>query len=114
MPVRIEINPQKIQVKVTGAWDNGLSKLSSEILADCNEYCKRDTGTLVMSSYIHSRLDRGLLIWQTPYALRQYYEIRTAHPDVNPKATWRWCEAAKNKHFARWNRLAQKALGENL
>jgi Minor capsid. len=114
MPVRIEISPNKVQVKITGAFGKGLFALSSEILGDCNEYCKYDTGALVMSSWIHSQLDKGLLIWQTPYAKRQYYEIQTAIKDTNDKASWKWCEAAAAEHKDRWNRLAQKALGDNL
>lgn len=114
MPVHIEISPQKIQVKVDEAWENGLEMLSTEVLADCNEYCKRDTGTLILSSWIHSLLDKGLLIWQTPYARRQYFEIETASTDSNPKATWKWCDAAKARWLERWNRLAQKALKDNL
>lgn len=114
MPVKIQISPQKIQVKVDEAWENGLEKLSTEVLADCNEYCKEDTGTLILSSLIHSRLAEGKLIWQTPYARRQYWGIRTASKDKNPQATWKWCHAAKAKWLERWNRLAQKCLKENL
>ena len=114
MPVRIDISPQKIQVKVDTAWENGLEKLSTEILADCNEYCKEDTGTLILSSWIHSILEKGLLIWQTPYARMQYWGIRTASKDKNPNATWKWAEAAKDRFLERWNRLAQKALKDNL
>ena len=114
MPVHINISSQKIQVRVDEAWENGLQKLSTEILADCNEYCKEYTGTLILSSWVHSQLSRGKLIWNTPYARRQYWGIRTAHKDKNPQATWKWCHAAKKKWQERWNRLAQKALKDNL
>ena len=107
MAVRIKIDGNKIQAKIDNTWKNGVEMLSSQILRDCNRYCKEDTGMLIMSSFIHSRLDQGLLIWQTPYAARQYYEIRTAYHDVNSEATWRWCEVAKNLHGADWARMAQ-------
>ena len=81
--------------------------LASIIRTDCNKYCKEDTGMLIASSLIHSRLGEGLIIWQTPYAARQYYAIPTAYHDVNPNATWRWCEVAKNNHKAQWARQAQ-------
>lgn len=70
-------------------------------------YCKEDTGMLIMSSYIHSDLKHGRLVWSTPYAARQYYEIPTAYHDVNSNATWRWCEVAKQNHQADWGRQAQ-------
>lgn len=107
MAVRIEINENSIRAKIDNTWQNGLEMLSSQILRDCNMYCKEDTGMLIMSSYIHSRLKEGLLIWQTPYAARQYYEIPTAYTDVNPQASWRWCEVAKQNHIDEWGRQAQ-------
>lgn len=107
MSVRIEINANSIRARMDDAWKNGREMLCSQILKDCNRYCKEDTGMLIMSSLIHSRLKDGLLIWNTPYAARQYYEIRSAHPDVNSDASWRWCEVAKNNHLADWQRQAQ-------
>lgn len=107
MAVRINIDGNTIQAKIDNAWESGLEMLSSQILRDCNFYCKQDTGMLIMSSYIHSDLKRGLLVWQTPYAARQYYEIPTAYKDNNSNATWRWCEVAKKNFSADWGRQAQ-------
>lgn len=108
MSVRMNLNNAKILQKVNHPLgEAGLEMLSSQILKDCNKYCKEDSGTLIASSYIHSQLNRGLLIWQTPYAARQYYEIRTAYKDVNPNASWRWCEVAKENHKERWAQQAQ-------
>ena len=107
MSVKFNIDANKIQVKMDNAWKNGLEMLSSQILRDCNRYCKEDTGMLIMSSYIHSDLKNGRLVWQTPYAARQYYEIPTAYHDVNGEASWRWCEVAKKNHRDRWARQAQ-------
>lgn len=110
MAVRIQINANSIQAKIDNIWESGLEMLSAQILKDCNLYCKEDTGMLIMSSYIHSRLKEGLLIWNTPYAARQYYEIPTAYKDVNSNATWRWCEVAKKNHLADWGRQAQAIM----
>lgn len=107
MAVKMEINGDTIKYKIDRTIKNGMGMLASEILRDCNKYCKEDTGALIISSYVHSRLNEGLLIWQTPYAARQYYEIRTAYPDVNSQASWRWCEVAKNNHLEKWKRQAQ-------
>lgn len=111
MPVKIEINPSQVQAKVTTAWKKGLYDLSNEILADCNEYCKEDHGTLIASSNTSSRPQEGKLVWQTPYARRQYWEIRTS---LRPGRTWKWCETAKRKNLSRWKQLALKGLRENL
>lgn len=111
MPVTIRIDPDKVGAKVMGAWRDGLKDLSEEILADCNEYCKEDQHTLIDSSIDHSRPEEGKLIWETPYAKRQYWAIKTS---LTPGRTWKWCETAKRKHKSRWKDLAERKLRENL
>lgn len=110
----IRINKSAVEAKVMAAFNKGLAVLSEEILNDCNQYCKEDSGTLIASSLMHSLPAQGKLIWQTPYARRQYWEIRTAYTDVNPGASWKWCEVARRKHFDRWQRQAQRLLEMNL
>lgn len=110
MPITIQINKHAVEAKVKGAWDKSLPLLAQEIRDDCNDYCKEAEGYLKASSMSHSVLEKGQIIWQTPYARRQYWEIRTAHKDVNPKATWKWCEAAKSACKGKWQIQAQKLL----
>lgn len=111
MPVHIDIDPNKCGIRIMEAWSKGLGDLSAEILEDCNEYCKVDQHTLINSSYVHSVLDQGKLVWETPYAKRQYWEIKTA---LTPGTTWKWCETAKRKHLRQWTVQAEKALKGNL
>ena len=108
MSVKINIDGDKIAYKIDRTIKNGMAMLSAVVLHDCNKYCKEDTGALMISSYVHSKLDEGKLVWQTPYAARQYYEIRTAYKDVNSNASWRWCEVAKTNHLDRWQKQAQE------
>lgn len=107
MSVKITIDEQKIKATIDNTWESGLEMLSSQILRDCNEFCKEDTGMLIMSSLIHSDLKHGRLVWNTPYAARQYYAIQTANPSPNHNASWRWCEVARNRYHDRWARQAQ-------
>lgn len=111
MPVKIKIDAQKCGARVMTAWEAGLPVLSSQILGDCNQYVKRDRGTLEASSYAHSRLTEGVLVWATPYAARQYWEIQTS---LTPGRTWKWCETAKRRHLSEWQRIAEKGLKDNL
>lgn len=111
MPVRINIDPNQCAAKVEGAWKKGLFALSAQVLGDCNQYVKYDQGQLEKSSEEHSKLGEGRLIWQTPYAKRQYWEIQTS---LTPGRTWKWCETAKRKCKDTWRRIAEKALRENL
>lgn len=114
MPIRVEINQTAVGAKITGAWSKGLALLTEEIMGDCNKYCKEDTGILKASALTHSLPKEGKVIWQTPYARRQYWEIQTAHKDKNPRATWKWCEAAKQACKEQWRKQAQRALEMNL
>ena len=114
MPVRIDIKPGTVTAHVMGAWKKGLALLSNEILNDCNQYVKWDSGDLMASSLTNSKLSEGKLIWQKPYAKRQYWEIKTAYKIPNPNATWKWCEVAKKRCIDRWQQQAQKILEMNL
>lgn len=109
MGVRIHINKAAVKQKLIRQWDEKtLPALSEQILTDCNEYCKEDTGALIASSKLHSEPQKGRLVWSTPYARRQYWEIRGASHDVRPQASWRWCLKGKQLHLSTWRKLAQK------
>ena len=117
MPTKVKINidRKRVAAKIEGAWGKGLPLLSEEILTDCNEFVKVASHTLEQSAIIHSIPAEGKLIWQTPYARRQYWEIQTAHHDINPNATWKWCEVAKKKYAnGKWQKQAQKLVEMNL
>lgn len=113
MPVKIKIDPNQVGARVMGTFNNEvLPALSEEILADCNEYVKLgDSKQLRDSSQRHSRLKEGILIWETPYAKRQYWEIQTS---LTPGRTWRWCETAKRKCKDKWRALAERGLKSKL
>lgn len=107
MSVKIKIDKNAISATIDNNFANAREAICTQILRDCNEFCKEDTGMLILSSLIHSKLKEGLLIWNTPYAARQYYEIQTAYPSPNHNATWRWVEVARNRYHERWARQAQ-------
>lgn len=111
MPVRIKIDPNQCAAKVQGAWDKGLYALSAQILNDCNQFVKVDQHSLESSSYAHSQLSKGKLIWQTAYARIQYWKIQTS---LTPGRTWKWCETAKRRYKDDWQKMAEKGLKENL
>ena len=107
MSVQVNIRPELIAKKIDKLFSEQMEMLASQILHDCNEFCKMDTGTLIMSSLVHSKLKEGKLIWQTPYAARQYYAIETAYKHPNPNASWRWCDVARGRYYDRWLAQAQ-------
>ena len=111
MPVKIQIDPHHTAAKVQKAWDDALPLICEEILADCNKFVKEDQGTLRKSSQWASDLPHGQLVWDTAYAKRQYWEIKTS---LTAGRTWRWCETAKANHFDEWQAKAQKEFTDHL
>jgi hypothetical protein len=114
MPVKITFDKSRCVTRITNTFNSNMGLLASEVLNDCNQYCKEDTGALIASSQIHSDLKAGKLVWQTPYARRQYWEIRTAYTDTNPGARWKWAHYAKSKLMRKWERQAQRLMEMNL
>lgn len=108
MSVKIKIDENAISATIDNSFSNAREAICTQILRDCNEFCKEDTGMLIMSSLIHSKLKEGLLVWNTPYAARQYYEIQTAIKSPNANASWRWVEVARNRYKDRWALQAQE------
>ena len=112
--VKIKFDKNTVCARIDKAWDKSLAILTEEIMNDANQYVKVDKHTLENSALIHSIPKQGKIIWQTPYAKRQYWEIKTAHTDVNPNATWKWFHYAKSKHLQKWVRQAERLMEMNL
>lgn len=114
MQVKVNINPTQIGQKIEKAWEKARGQVFEGIKDDCNEYAKEDQRALKNSANLFSKPQEGKIIWQTPYAKRQYWEIQTASKEQNPKATWRWFEFAKAARMKVWERQIDKAVKENL
>lgn len=109
MPVKLEIKKQPIVQKFQGRFDKMvLPILTEEIAKDANAYVKVKSHQLEASMNLHSRFDEGLIIWQTPYAARQFWEIQTAHTDINPNASWKWFFVAKQAKLHEWQEKARR------
>ena len=73
--MNLEINTDSFAVKAQIEADikRVLPVLSQQILQDCNYFCKQDQGGLIASSQTASNFEEGTLIWNTVYAVMQYY-----------------------------------------
>lgn len=83
--------------------------VANELLKDANYYCKQDSGELIRSSIRASKPEEGLLIWDTPYAKKQYY-TGTASKDTNPNATIMWAHKAKDENKEKYERMMNKEV----
>ena len=113
MPVTFTFPTSKISKEWEGKFKKVLPQFTEEVLKDCNNYCKEDTGALIASSYIHSVPAEGKMVWKTPYAARQFWEIETAHTDKNPNASWKWALVAKQNHMPEWMEKLRRLMNSD-
>lgn len=101
--VRVVFNVGNISRRIHESTQRATFDMAQRALADCNYYCKRDSETLINSSLIYSKFEEGKLIWQTPYARRQYY-LRATRTDGDRRrnARWMWAKHAASCHKEQW------------
>lgn len=113
--IKVNIPEKAIAKKVDQAIAKAQVALDQQVLKDSNYFIPMDTGELMRSSLRFSRIGEGLIVWNTPYARRLYYNPQyNFNKDVNPNAQGLWFEAAKAIHYPEWVKLAQKVVDENL
>lgn len=108
--IKIGLNPSRIQLEKQKKFDTQvLPTVTTQVLKDCNYYCRQDQGTLIASSYIASQPFEGRLVWDTPYAAKVAY---TGNPcrDVNPNASLMWWMVAERTCKKNWNAISQKGM----
>lgn len=105
--MKFEFNADALTVKIRGISDHKIiPRITQEALKDANALCKRQTGNLAESAITNSDIEHGLLIWQTPYARRQYY---TGEPKLNKndRAVTMWAHKAAEANMEKYQRMAQ-------
>lgn len=115
MSVRVMVETEKIAPKINRAIKGAQHIIDQQVLKDCNLYIPADTWALRDSSLSASQIGEGRLVWNTPYARRQYYGtgFNFSH-DKNPRAQALWYEKAKSVHGNEWVEVAQKAVEKGL
>jgi len=85
--------------------------LDNEILKDSDPYVPMDTGVLRLSGQLGTVLGSGEIVYNAPYAARQYYRHPGKSTDKHPQACMQWFEKAKAIHKARWVSTTKKMAG---
>lgn len=111
--VRLVFDKSKVAAKVEAARDRGIAEVGNEALKDANYYAREDSSTLIKSSIIASKPEKGRLVWDTPYAKRMYY---TGHPstDTNPNASLMWAHKGFAENHKKYDAMLEKALNEEV
>lgn len=107
---KVELNINDAMREIKKVSKDGVKKVSKVILDDCNEYVKEDSGELVRSSYKFSDLNSGDIVWNTPYAKKQYY---TGEPNRSKKAKASkfWIHKAYSVNSKKWLSIIQSVIG---
>lgn len=109
--IKTTINENGIKSNIEEQARKTQAGLDSLILSDSNYFCPIKTGTLEKSSQINTRLGTGEIVWRTPYARQQYYDVNFDHSkSANPNACAKWFEAAKARWLEKWVRFVNERI----
>ena len=115
MDIKVHFDANAVANKIDNALNKAQHALDQQVLKDSNYFIPFDTGELMRSSLRSSQIGQGLIVWDTPYARRLYYNPQyNFRKDKNPNAQGLWFEAAKAAHGREWAELAQKTVDDNL
>lgn len=81
--------------------------LDSEILHHCEPYIPFDTGMLRDSGPLSTEIGSGIIVYDTPYARKQYYE-NSGGEGLRGRL---WFERAKADHLKDWVELVAAESG---
>lgn len=106
MRVKVTTDLKGVPVKLDRMTKLGQYALVNQVHADSNNYVPLLTGDLRNQSTI--ALDGKSIIWNVPYAKRQYYNYgaKFTTPGTGPK----WDSKALAIHGASWERVTKKAM----
>lgn len=104
---RIVCDAASVKSKCVARFWEIAPQLGEVIRADCNVYCREQTGRLIRSSRVTPGGRR--ITWNTAYAKRVYYTGTPRH-NVNPNASLRWCEKAKIANAQKWGETATRLV----
>lgn len=89
----------------------GIMVATSELRRYADPYVRFSTGTTKKSAYIASDLQKGLVVYDTPYASYAYYnEHNHVTTDHNPNARPKWGEYTKQHHIKEIERAVQREV----
>lgn len=71
--------------------------IDSECLRLCEKKTPKDTGALIQSGIINTKIGSGQVIWRTPYARRLYYHPEY-HFNQSPERGAYWFDRMKAQH----------------
>lgn len=108
---RIEFDVEKLVAKYNNRAKVAQTILDESVLKDTDQYVRYRSGVLARSARTASRIGKGQIIYDTPYAKEVYYnQASRVTRDIHPNATPKWFEASKKKNEKHWLSAVEKIL----
>lgn len=85
--------------------------LDSEVLRTTAPYVPFRTGTLMKSGQLGTVIGSGEVVYNSPYAARQYYSTAQSRPYDAQRGSM-WFERSKADHKEEWIRGTKKIAGD--
>ena len=111
MSVEVTTDIQAITQRIARDKEKMIFLVTTQALKDSNNYARRQSGDLIRSSLIATDYEKGILIWDTPYAKKVYW-TGTPLKNKNPNARLMWADFAKANHNKEWLKIAQRGASD--
>ena len=107
MSFKITFDKSAVKARIEDVKDKSIAIMCNEALKDANFYCREDSGELERSAIRASQPEKGLLIWETPYAPSVYY-LGFPSTDKNANASLMWAHKGFENNRKKYERMLQK------
>ncbi len=97
MTIEVEINQNNINMYLQKTNSKVISYYTELILKNSNKHVRKQSGMLEKSGKLYSKINDGLIEYNTPYAEDVYF-YGTPSTNVNPLAEIQWVEYAIGKY----------------
>lgn len=109
--VKIEFDVNALARKYQSRAKVAQTILDESVMKDTDPYVRYRTGALARSVQTASFIGAGLVIYDTPYAKKVYYDRKSSVTrDVHPKATPFWFEKSKKENLRSWTDAVGRIL----
>jgi len=108
---KVNFNPAATAARLKASAKIAQRWLDNEVLKDCTPYVPRITGALERSGISGTVIGSGEVVYNSPYAKRQYYGYFNHSAQSHPQASREWFEVAKASNKAVWLVGAKKLGG---
>lgn len=109
--IKVKIQEFNVERAIAKKTKRAQFALDEQVLKDSNYYIPADNWVLRNSGITASKIGKGRIIWDTPYARRLYWNWQLHFSkDKNPNARGKWFEYAKVVHIRDWLAIVQQEV----